>query len=97
MLGGRQHEEKGPMANSDTQELAEQCLKDAGAIVLCESCRDYYVDELDPDAESRAYAIATNEWKAESRGFRGMEREEVVTTIKSALRSTNTKCPGCEI
>jgi hypothetical protein len=35
MLGGFDNEEV-PMANSDTVETAEQCAKDAGAIVLCE-------------------------------------------------------------
>jgi hypothetical protein len=57
------------MANSDTVETAEQCAKDAGAIVLCGGCYGNYVLARGPDAVSRTYALATNQWKAESRGL----------------------------
>jgi hypothetical protein len=42
-----------------------------------------------------AYAMATNQWKDEVRGFRGMSREEVMSVIKSVIDDANDECPGC--
>lgn len=81
--------------NSDTQETAEECAKDAGAIIQCPSCHGYDISAHDPEAESRAYAIATVAWKDGTRGFRNMSREEVVSVLKSALDSANINCPSC--
>jgi hypothetical protein len=83
------------MANSDTIATAEQCAKDASAIVLCETCCGNYVLACDPDAESHAYALATNQWKAESRGFRGMALKEVRHVVKGVLDDANRECPSC--
>jgi hypothetical protein len=49
----------------------------------------------DDDAEKMAYAMATTAWKDGERGFRGMEREEVMDMIKQALIRTPSKCPSC--
>lgn len=81
--------------NSDTQETAEECAKDAGAIIKCPSCLGYDISAFDPEAESRAYAIATEAWKSGTRGFRNMAREEVMGVVKSALQDANISCPSC--
>jgi hypothetical protein len=48
----------------------------------------------DDDAESQAYAMATNAWK---RGdFRSASLEEVRAAKKSVLRDANFKCPSCD-
>jgi transposase len=45
----------------------------------------------DDAAEKMAYAMATNAWKDRERGFRNMEREEVMSMIQMALRSGPAK------
>lgn len=82
--------------NSDTIESALQIAKDAGAIVNCSSCGHYELRADDYDAECRAYAQATKAWKSVIRGFRGMEREDVMDSIKAAL-DVPIKCPSCEV
>lgn len=81
--------------NSETQMLAEECAIEAGAIIKCDICHSNYIRAFDDDAERQAYARATNEWKSGSRGFRGMEREEVMEAVKSALEDANLECPSC--
>jgi len=81
--------------NSDTRETADQCLREAGAIISCPGCGNYEVWADDREAESNAYARATNKWKGGERGFRGMDREEVIALVKSALDDVNINCPGC--
>ncbi len=81
--------------NSDTMEIAEQCAKDAGAIVPCATCGNSDVSAGDAEAESGAYARATNEWKAGGRGFRSMSREEVMGVVKLVLQDANIECPSC--
>lgn len=83
------------MANSDTRETAEECAKAAGAIVSCPECGCYDIGADDEDANKMAYAMATNQWKDEVRGFRGMSREEVMSVIKSVIDDANDECPGC--
>jgi hypothetical protein len=60
-----------------------------------EGCR-YHADSLirlfDDDAERRAYAIATNEWKA---GNLVGEREEIMEAVKQVLDSAEDECPSC--
>lgn len=80
------------MANSDTYETAEQCLKDAGAIEICPACRGHNVLTGDGEAERNAYARATGLWKDQARGFRTMEREEVMAVVKSVLDDTPSRC-----
>ena len=81
--------------NSDTMELAKECLVEAGAITLCSLCQNAYVDAYDDDAVHQAYGRAENLRKAGERGFRGMTRQEVVAAIKSELDDTPSKCPNC--
>jgi len=82
--------------NSDTQETATQIAKDAGAIIPCPTCLANDIYAGNDDAERKAYAMATNAWKAGERGFRGMTREEVMQAIKSAIVDANHKCPSCD-
>jgi hypothetical protein len=42
-----------------------------------------------------AYAMATNALKDGDRGFRAMQREEVLSLIKNALDRAPYNCPKC--
>jgi hypothetical protein len=76
-------------------ETAIRCCKDVGAIVKCSGCGEYDVSAGDEAAERKAYARATNVWKAgAARGFRGMSREEVMEEVESALQDAGD-CPRC--
>ncbi len=81
--------------NSDTEILVAEILAESGAVEECQSCFGFMIRTDDDDAEKRAYGMATNEWKSGERGFRSMEREEVVTMIRRALAATPSKCPNC--
>ena len=70
--------------NGDTMLSVEECAKEAGALINCPSCGDL-ISAGDPDADSLAYAKATNAWKDGIRGFRAMERTEVTDLIKRVL------------
>jgi hypothetical protein len=72
--------------NSDTLETAVKCCKDVGAIAECSGCGEYDVSTGDGEAERKAYARATNEWKNGERGFRGMSRKGVMDVVKTALQ-----------
>ena len=82
--------------NSDTADLALECLKQTGAIVKCGQCGNDYIDAYDEGAAHRAYGMAENLRKADERGFRGMTRDEVVAEIKSAIDGTPSTCPSCD-
>jgi len=71
--------------NGDTMLNVEECAKEAGALRECEMCGQL-VSADDPDAEARAYAVVTNAWKGDRRGFRAMERKEVVELMHRTLR-----------
>jgi hypothetical protein len=71
----------------------EEIAQQAEAIIRCETCRSNYVIADDSDAESQAYAMATNAWR---RGeFRSAPLEEVRSVMKSVLDSANHRCPSC--
>ena len=82
--------------NSDTHETAVEILRDAGVAVPCATCGANDIQSYDGDAERQAYAMATNAWKGEERGFRGMTREAVMEYMKGATRDVNNKCPSCD-
>jgi hypothetical protein len=72
----------------------EEIARHAGAIIPCEICRNYYLIADDQDAESQAYAMATNAWK---RGeFRRAPLEEVRHVMKGVLDNANHRCPSCD-
>jgi hypothetical protein len=82
MLGGK---ERAARMNSDTDILVLQILEQSGAIAKCQTCFGVMLDQEDGDAEDMAYGMATNAWKRGERGFRNMDREEVMGLVKSAL------------
>lgn len=66
----------------------------AEAFVKCPICRNYYVSADDPDAESMAYAMAINDWKAgQFRCSGGVD--EIRHEMSRVLRSGNWRCPSC--
>lgn len=78
--------------NSETAMQIEECAKEAGALRDCPMCGQL-TSAYDPDAEVRAYAIATNAWKDRRRGFRAMQRTEVMDLMKLVLeRIGNCAC-----
>jgi hypothetical protein len=82
--------------DSDTWQLAQECLKTAGATVKCSTCDDaYYVVAYDDEAVARAYGTAELLRKADALGFRGMTRDEVAEEIRSALDGMPSSCPRC--
>ena len=82
--------------NSDTDILIEEIIIKSGAVTKCSRCGNFLLDAYDDDAEKVAYGMATNAWKDGQRGFRGMEREEVVAKMEQALKRTRSKCPSCD-
>jgi hypothetical protein len=88
MMGGA------AMPNSDTAETAEQCATDAGAIIKCPNCREYYISGDDGVAERSAYDLAHKVWKENDRGFRGMTWEDVKRTVDSVIQDAGD-CPRC--
>jgi hypothetical protein len=81
--------------NSDTEILVAEILAKSGATEKCSICHDFMISVDDEDAEKTAYGMATNAWKDRERGFRNMEREEVISVIKKALAQTPSRCPTC--
>ncbi|MFG1277464.1 hypothetical protein [Xanthobacter autotrophicus] len=65
----------------------------AGAITICERHGDVTISKGNPDAESRAYALATNAWKA---GGIECTREELMEAVKNTLEEAcDDGCPEC--
>ena len=81
--------------NSDTEILVSDILTKSGALAQCEACGNYMLLAEDDDAEKMAYGMATNALKDGERGFRGMDRDEVMALIKRALNNAPTRCPSC--
>ena len=80
--------------NSETRSTLEEYAKQAGEIIDCRICPSFEVSSGDTDAESKAYAIATNAWK--SGEFRMDSREEIMELMKSVLMDANHRCPTCD-
>lgn len=83
--------------NSDTVETATQIAREAGAIETCKICGSSDIYMYNEDSDKIAYGSATNSWKEGVRGFRGMDREEVMSLIKSVLDDASSSCPSCDI
>jgi len=81
--------------NSDTEILVSEILVKSGALSKCGTCSNHMILAYDDDAERMAYGMATNAMKNGERGFRGMEREEVIGLIKQALIHAPSSCPSC--
>ena len=72
----------------DAYQIAEQCLKDTGAIKSCSGSAETYLVVKDESAGQEAYARAEHLRRAGLRGFRGMPQEEVANAIKKALAAS---------
>ena len=72
------------MANGHTMEAAEQCARDAGAIVKCSRCYEYHATN-DDDAEQKAVRLAFRRRDDGERGFREMNDEQVREAVESAI------------
>jgi hypothetical protein len=79
--------------NAHVQIALEEIAQQAQAVVKCAVCRSNYVSACDDEAESLAYAMATNAWK---RGeFRSAPLEEIRGAMKSVLCNASYRCPSC--
>jgi hypothetical protein len=79
--------------NAHVQIALEEIAQQAQAVVKCRICGNNYVSAGDEEAESIAYAMATNACK---RGdFRSATLEEIRGAMKSVLRDANDRCPSC--
>lgn len=81
--------------NSDTEILVAEILAKSGTVRKCPICQGFMIAADDKDAEGAAYGMATNAWNSGERGFRSMEREEVLSAIKTALIHAPSTCPSC--
>lgn len=79
--------------NAHVYEILVEIAERSGATVPCETCGNYQIIADDEDAESQAYAMATNAWKDGE--FRTAELEEIRAAMKSVLRDANRRCPSC--
>ena len=78
--------------NSETMEEAEECAKEAGAIVKCSRCRGHYIQTYNKGAILNAYNRAWRKWKSRStRGFRGTW-DDARDAVKSVLEDAGS-CP----
>lgn len=66
---------------------------EAGAIKVCPFHPQVTVNQGDPAANKRAYAIATNRWKA---GDLLDDREGIMDGIRQAIDMAADECPVCE-
>jgi len=66
----------------------------AGAIKVCPIHHDVTINQGDEEADRRAYAIATNKWKADD--LVG-DRESIMQGIHNAITmAADDECPECE-
>jgi hypothetical protein len=72
----------------------EEIAKEAGAVLPCEICGNYDIIAYDDDAEAKAYATATNDWKQGA--YRTTSLEEVRSLMKAVLQNANRRCPSCD-
>jgi hypothetical protein len=73
---------------------AASVARQAGAIKACPRHEEVSIDQFDSDAVDRAYAIATNKWKAGE--IRADSREELMDAIKDAIDEAGDTCYICE-
>lgn len=74
------------------QSLGAGVLTRTGALKACDMHEEILINQEDPDAVSRAYAIGTNMVKA---GEVDGSREELMDAIKSALADSYDECTRC--
>ena len=74
------------------EDAARRAVFQAGAVRTCKFHNDAVILIGDPDAEKRAYAIATNELK---RHDEMVIREDVMAAVKHELDMAEGECHQC--
>lgn len=77
----------------DLYDVAKSICEDAEAIKLCHECESEMIRCGDADAESRAFAIGTNQVKD---GQIEAPKEALMDAIKSVLNDTAEHCVECD-
>lgn len=80
------------MADAMEAEALKAALQ-AGAMAPCRWHKDETIRLGDPDAEKRAFAVATNRWK---KGSVPCERDEFMDILQNVLHMADEECPRCE-
>jgi hypothetical protein len=84
---------KDMMRRDDMENIAMGVLVKAGAVKECDLHEGIYLDNEDPDAVNKAYAIGTNLWKS---GEIDGDREEFMESIKNAYETNaGWECGMC--
>lgn len=73
--------------------MAEQIAIAAKAITLCPDCETEFVSNGDDEANSRAFAIATNRLKARKIVA---DRKQLMDAIQEVVTGTPEHCPECD-
>lgn len=83
--------------NSETYEALQSIAAAAGAIGPCPDCETEDIYQDDSDADSRAYAMATNVWKEGGEpGLRGITtHKELSEAMKGVLDDATQECQTC--
>lgn len=77
----------------DLDALAVRAAVEAKAVEPCRFHKDVLIYRGDRDADSRAYALATNAWKADGQVF---DRSEVMDAVKDVFdQAADGTCPTC--
>lgn len=79
--------------HAPTSQEFEAIAIEAGAIEICPLHHGVTINKSSIKAEKRAYAIATNRWKA---GEILDEREGIMEGIKQVIDMAAYECPACE-
>jgi hypothetical protein len=77
----------------DLEDAAMSAALRAKAVRFCPAHNDVWIRVGDPEAERRAYAIATNMIKT---GDPVSDREDLMAAVKDALdQAADGECPAC--
>jgi hypothetical protein len=77
----------------DLESAAHHALAEAHAIEVCPTHPDVTIRVGDPDAEQRAYALATNILKGDKTTWM---REDLMSAIQNELdMAADGECPAC--
>jgi hypothetical protein len=76
--------------------MGQWAAEEAGAIKRCPVHTDIVTNQGDPDANSHAYALATNRWKAEGNDAVGEEHKALMAAVHDAIvQAADDECPRC--
>lgn len=77
----------------ELEDMAAVCALKSKAIQPCPWHEDVLVNQGDPDANSHAYALATNACKSDE--FSG-DRQDLMDAVKMAIDESADVCGRCE-